>query len=201
MSDKSQELLLGLSFEPPEMDSDQDEVDEILDNASLVSSERDILDHIGKEDFELVWGVQFEFIRNQPLSEHIRFAESLLEKVFEVYDYQFPEKVYIVNKVSVEEVYSFIKFLEYKNSDFISVICRILEFDVLKENIDLYCERNVMRIIREVEEQSSTYYQNQLIQKFLRTYIKDDFIKWFALQIKKAKLEIAEKLYESEGVK
>jgi hypothetical protein len=196
MSDKSQELLLGLSAEPPEMDSDQDEVDDILDHASLVSSERDILDHMGKEDFELIWAVQFEFIRNQPLEEHIRFAESLLEKVFELYDYQFPEKVYIFTKKDVEEVYSFIKFLEYKNSDFLSVICRVLGFDVIKENIENYCKVNTMRIIKEVEEQSSTYYSNQLISIFLRTYIKDDFIKWFSKQIKKSKMEIAEKIYE-----
>jgi hypothetical protein len=77
----------------------------------------------------------------------------------------------------------------------------VLGFDVIKENIENYCKVNTMRIIKEVEEQSSTYYSNQLIQKFLRTYIKDDFIKWFALQIKRAKFEIAEKLYESEGAK
>lgn len=201
MSDKSQELLMGLSVEMPEMDSDPDEIDEMLDNASLVSSERDILDHLGHEDFKFVWGTQFEFIRPQPLAEHIRFAESLLEKVFEIYDYQFPQKIYIFSKRDVEEVYDFIKFIEYNNTDFLSVICRVLKIDILKENLTSYCEQNAMKIIKEVEEQLSTYQQPELQSIFLRTYIKDDFIKWFAEQIKRARFEIAEKLYESEESK
>jgi|WetSurMetagenome_2_1015567.scaffolds.fasta_scaffold509239_1 hypothetical protein len=198
MSDKSQELLLGLSVEAPEMDSDEQEIDDMLENANLVSSIRDILDNMGKEDFRFVWAIQFEFIRNEPFYQHARFAEQLLEKVFSLYEYQFPEKLYFFTKEQVNRVYDFIKFLEYDNVEFITLICRMLKLDVMKENIKIYCEQNSMKIIKEVEEQLGTYQQPELISIFLRTYMKDDFIKWFSKQVKRSKFEIAEKIYESE---
>jgi hypothetical protein len=198
MSDKSQELLMGLIDEMPEMDSDPEETDERLDNANLVAAIRDILDNIGKEDFRLTWGIQYEYIRNQPFYQHARFAEALLEKIFEIYEYQFPEKLYFFTKEQIDRFYDFVKFLEYNNTNFLSVICRVLKIDVIKGDLDSFCKQNDMRIIKEVEEQLGTYQQPELQSLFLRTYMKDDFIKWFTEQIKRARFEIAEKIYESE---
>jgi hypothetical protein len=201
MSDKSEKLLMGLTFESPEMDSDQEDLDQMFDHANLVSATTDILDNIGKKDFEFTWQTQFEYIKNQPLTEHIRFAEAILEKVFEIYEYQFPEKIYFVNKKQIEECYDFIKFLEYNNTNFLSIICRVLKIDILKTDIEIYCKKNDMKIIQEVEEQVGIYQQPELISIFLRTNQKEDFIKWFTKQLKQNKLEIAEKLLESEGMK
>jgi hypothetical protein len=153
---------------------------------------------MGTEDFKITWGVQYEYIRTQPFYQHVRFAEALLEKIFEVYDYQFPEKLYFFTKEQIDNFYDFVKFLEYNNTNFLSIICRVLKIDVIKGDIDSFCKQNDMRIIKEVEEQLGTYQQSELITIFLRTYMKDDFIAWVTEQIKRARFEIAEKIYESE---
>lgn len=198
MSDKSQRLLMGMIDEVPEMDSDPEETDARLDTANLVAAIRDILDNMGTEDFRITWAIQYEYIRNQPFYQHVRFAEALLEKIFELYEYQFPEKLYFFKKEHIDRFYDFVKFLEYNNTNFLSIICRVLKIDVIKGDLDTFCKQNDMRIIKEVEEQLGTYQQPELISIFLRTNMKDDFIKWFTEQIKRARFEIAEKIYESE---
>lgn len=199
MSDKSQELLMGSIDVLPETDSDEEEIDEKIENANLVAAIRDILDHIGKEDFRTVWAIQYdEYIRPEPFYQRARFAEALLEKIFTVYDYQFPEKLYFFTNEQIERFFDFVKFLEYNNTEFLSVICRVLKIDVIKGNLETFCKQNDMRIIKEVEEQLGTYQQPQLQTIFLRTYMKDDFIKWFTEQVRRSRFEIAEKIYESE---
>jgi len=201
MSDKSQELLLGNSVQPPErLDEDEDQ-NGVLRNEKAVyeSTVADILDHVGHPDFKFIHINAIPVIREQSFKRRYRLVQDLLKKVSEVYDYEFYEKPETDTDYELDQVRLFIEFLEYNNFRFLSYVWRFLNQNLQTIDIESYCKANAMRIIKETEEQSETHPQTKLINLFLRTYYKEKYIEWFVKNTENSKTEIILEILESEG--
>lgn len=201
MTERSQELLLGGTVLPPErLDEDESDQQAFINNQAIYDSAVvDILDHVGHPDFKFIYLERFSDIRVQYFKRRRRFVEKMLEKIFEVYDFEFFEKPNTDTDYALENILSFIKFLEFENYRFLSYVWRFLKQDLKTLDIEKFCKTNSMKIIKETEEQLETHPQNELISIFLRTYYKEKFIEWFIENTEKSKIMIILEILESEG--
>ena len=201
MSDKSQELLLGDTVMPPErLDEDETNQQEFIDNRAIYDSGvADIMDHVGHPDFKFIYFQTLPDIREQFFKWRHRFVEKMLDKISEVYDFEFFEKTETDTDYELEQMHLFIQFLEFDNFRFLAYVWRFLKQDLQKIDIEQYCKSNAMKIIKETEEQLETHPQTELITKFLRTYYKEKYIEWFLENTEKSKIMIILEILESEG--
>lgn len=191
MSESSQETLLSIMVEPPETDSDEFEIEERLDKAIYESSKIDIIDHIDHEDFKYVWLNSKEDIQVNSIKRQAIFAEQVLDKITEMYDFSFPTTITLETQYDLDDFYEFLEFLEYDNIRFLSYVWKILNPEnFLKLDIKVFCETNSKNIIKEVEEQLDIHPQSKLITIFLSSFYKEKFIDWFIKKTKRNLINI-----------
>lgn len=191
MSEKSQEVLLSVMIEPPEMDADEFEIEQRFNKAIYESSKIDIRDHIGHDDFKYVWlnskgDIQFTSIKYQAI-----FSEQMLDQISEVYDFTFAVNITLETQYEIDDFYQFLEFLEYDNIRFLSYVWRILKPEkLLNLDIEKFCKTNSNKIIKEVEEQLDIHPQPELITSFLSSFYREGFINWFIKNTKKNLIDI-----------
>lgn len=194
------EALCGDSVIPPEMDNYEEDVDKYNDLASFRYAALDIINVVGKIDFKELYIVQMDTIKKQTMYVQRVFLIEMLQKISEIYDWEFPDEWSLVDTpYQQEQLYKFIEFIEFDNYRFLSYVWRFLLDDptkLIRFDIDNFCKRNVMKIIKETEEQLETHFQSKMITIFLRTYYKEKFIEWFSLMSRRYKVEIISELYE-----
>jgi len=194
------ESLCGDCIILPEMDNYEEDVDAYNDLASFRYAALDIRDSIGSEDFKELYIVQMDTIKKETLHAQRRFLIDVQQKIGEIYDWEFPNEWSLVDTTyQQEQFYKFIEFLEFDNYKFLSYVWKFLlddPIDLIKLNIKEFCELDMMRIIKETEEQLETHPQNELIKIFLRTYCKREYIKWFISMSEKYKIEIISENFE-----
>ena len=189
MYETSEFILLGASIIDPEADqNDQEDSDYIANEAIFESRSVDILDSIGSYEFKNIYRTLINDIKLQIFDDQKIFFNSVLAKISEVYDFEFSEKVDIYNIEDLNNLYSFLEFVEYNNIDFITSVWKFLDVDLSKINIEKYCLKNKELIIKEIDEQIETNLLDEKSILFLRTYYKID--EWFFNNSEKSKIEI-----------
>lgn len=179
--ENDQEILLGNSIPLPEDDTDDDNTS-IDDQLSALYGywQATILNSISKKNFKSNYNtVISDIIKHVPLEEQIPFCYKILEKIYETYEFEFPEKIEIQTKDHVLELYDFLKFIEFDHEDFVLSVWSFIEVDLATKTLLEFCLDNDKRIMREVEESLETSAYSELISIFLRTYIKEWFMRWF----------------------
>jgi hypothetical protein len=193
------ETLISYLVEPPEMDADEQTLEMRARVGFYESSKIDIIDSINQSTFKETWLVLKDDIQNESIKLQRIFVEQTLDKIFEIYDFSFPEKLDLNTIYDLNEFYKFLEFLEYTNTLFLSSVWKFLNTNTLLEiDIEKYCDRNADKIIRETEEQLQIHPQTGMITIFLRTYYKEQFIKWFIKNSEKSKIEITINILESK---
>jgi hypothetical protein len=191
MSEKSQEVLLSVMVEPPEMDADEFEIEQRFDKAIYESSKVDIREHIGHEDFKYVWLVSRNDIKFNSIKRQIIFSEQILDKISEVYDFTFSATITTETQYEVDEFYQFLEFVEFNNVSFLTYVWKFLNTEsILNLDIEKYCKANANKIIKEVEEQVDVHPQPKLITAFLSSFYKEAFISWFIKNTKQSLVDI-----------
>jgi len=198
MSERSQKAFIEAMVAYPEMDDDE-RMDEFEDDAIYQSSSMDLQDNLGDPDFKFVYPILIEDILTATFDNRRIFCQKMLNKIEEVYDYRFPETPDFDSEMAFINGLEFIRFLEYDNVLFISFVWQHLNVNLLNLDIESYCKRNSLKIIKEIEEQLESHEQNELISTFLRTYYKDKFIEWFIRETKRSKTSILLEILEREG--
>lgn len=197
MSEKSQEVLLYNLVEPPEFDADEEELEERYQKAFYESSKIDIHDQMNTEDFEATWQVLRSDIENESLDLQRIFSEQTLDKISEIYDFVFPINIDFDSQYKINDFYDFLEFLEYKNEKFITGVWRYLKpINLVRFDIKGYCNSNVMKVIREIDEQLQIHPQTEMIDLFLRTYYKEKIIEWFINRSERKKVDITVQIFE-----
>jgi len=200
MSEKSQEVFIAAMTELPEMDGDQDEMEARFDKANFESSTVDIRDSIGTEGFKETWLVLKDYIQSTSEELQQNFSEQTLYKISEVYDFEFSEKLSLETQYDLDLFYQFLEFLEYNNTNFISQVWIFLgPKNLMKLDIEKFCNSNDTKIIKEIDEQLETHPQSKMVDLFLRTYYKEKMIKWFIKNSESSKVEITISILEREG--
>ena len=195
MSEKSQEVLLSTMVEPPETDADEFEIEKRFDKAIYESSKVDIRDHIGHKDFRYVWFVSRDDVIKNSIKRQAIFAEQILDKISEVYDFTFFKKPTLESQYELDNFYNFLEFIEFNNTMFLSFVWKIIQpKGILNLDLEQYCKTNAMKIIREVEEQLDVHPQPKLINAFLSSLYKEAFIDWLIKNTKQNLIEIQVKI-------
>jgi len=193
----NEDIVLGIEG-LPEMD-DQEVIDEYENVGIYNAAVTDIQDNLGNPEFKNAYINSIPDINNQSFKLRRIFCQKMLDAIFESYDFQFPESIDIVSDAGIARVLEFIKFIEYDNILFLSLVWEMLKTDILKTNIRTFSEKNGNIIIKEVEEQLQTHHQGELISIFLRTYYKEKFIQWFIRESENSKVFIKLEILEREG--
>jgi len=189
MDNASEYILLGTSFVDQEADENtQEDNDKVVNEAIYKSRSLDIINSIGTYEFKNIYRNLINDIKIQSIGVQKLFFNSVLEKISEVYDFEFPENIDLYTQNDLNNMYSFLKFLEYDNVDFISSVWKFLGIDIMTIDIKKYCFENKMKLILEIEDQIETHELNEIIILFLRTYYK--ITEWFNLNTHKSKYEI-----------
>jgi hypothetical protein len=190
-------LILGIDEYYEYDDSEDMDVQEEVGiyNYARISIE----DDLGTYDFKNTYINLIPDIKSNPFELRRIFCQKMLDKIFEVYDFQFPTTQDVVSDSDIATVLQFIEFLEYDNVLFLSLVWEMLKADIMEVDIEAFCKRNENIIINEVEEQLETHHQGELISIFLRTYYKENFIEWFIIQSERSKAFIKLEILEREG--
>ena len=189
MYETSEFILLGASVIDSEADNnDQEDSDYIANEAIFESRSVDILDSIGSYEFKNIYRTLINDIKLQIFDDQKIFFNSVLAKISEVYDFEFSVKMDIYDIEELNNLYSFLEFIEYNNIDFITSVWKFLDVDLSKINIEKYCLKNKELIIKEIDEQIETNLLDEKSILFLRTYYKID--EWFCRNSEKSKIEI-----------
>jgi len=183
----SERALLGGSTFIIGLEDEQQE--DIYEMSSLNYIMLSIIESIGKDDFKNVYWCEINNIKSQDIPTQRIFCERVLTKVFEIYEF-LPENVFLDSNTDMNNVYSFIEFLEFDSLDFITGIWKFFDIDLRKINIDEFCKLRSNEIIREFEEQINFYVLSRMTTDFLRTYNKDSLINWFIKMSRKMKFDI-----------
>ena len=196
MSERSLETLIGDIQDPPEdIDPNEDVLAGDYSRAYYNSSKIELLDALGTSEFKDTWLVLKGDIQNETIKLQRIFSEQTLDKISEIYDFEFPVKIELDFQEEINEFYLFLEFLEYNNKQFLSNVWQFLgPKNLIQLDIENFCKTNDIKIIKETEEQLEIHPQSRLIAIFLRTYYKEKYIEWFIKNSETGKFEITVEL-------
>lgn len=194
--DKALETLIAGQITPPEMDNYEEDEDRRALISIYESSTIYILDVMGQEDFYYVYtNLETDITRMSQDLQSI-FIRKYLDKMEEFYEYVLEPKPTNMTEFKIEDLFSFIEFVEYDNVTFLTYIWKYLD-DIVKVDIDKYVSEHDDEIVEEITNQSNlmvTLTEN--ISQFLRTYNKDGLLKWFKDHSKRNKYQIFANILE-----
>lgn len=184
MSIADLKILLGNSIPLPEQDLDEEMVESNTGNPTEEKALQDyyfniLLENIGTDEFKENYNVVINHIKSYDIEYQSSVCIGILRTIKEVYDYETGRDIDLDNEEQINQIYSFLEFLEFNNEDFITDVWILLNPDFDKLNIEEYCDRNKDRILKAIEIQLQTTILNELISDFLRTNIKENMIEWF----------------------
>lgn len=197
-------VLCGNTIEEPEVDYNDAEVqsetgDPVVESGIEQFLFVNVTDNMGKPDFRENYESVKSDIRKLSLEKQQLSAFSIVQKMPEKYDFEFSIKINpFYNQDDVNELYQFIEFVEYNHEKFIVDIWKLLNPDTNSFQVEKFCEHNIPKILREIEEQLGIRYYSEMIADFLRTYNKDKLIEWFCEKSKNLRTSILIALLRKE---
>ena len=72
----------------------------------------------------------------------------------------------------------------------------MFKVNLMKTDVETFCNSRKNIIINEVEEQLESHHQSELVDQWLRTYYKERFIEWFIRESEKSKVFIQLEILE-----
>ena len=188
------QVLAGSSLPLPEQDDpDQNQLNY---EASVEYDGMEVVDAIGTSEFKEIYTIFINNLKSQEIVDQRRLCLDILEKVKEVYDYEFLPHPQLEHQLQMNNVYDLIKFLNFDYVDFFGDVWRYLKTDLKKTNVKQFCEKNSEKIIIEIEDQLNSRDLSEMVSLFLRTYIKDNLIDWFIKSTEKQKMLIYLRIME-----
>jgi hypothetical protein len=177
-------VLCGNTIEEPEMDYDDLRVesesgDPAVDSGLMQFYFVTISDAMTTPDFRNNYLSVISKVKTYSTKNQQLLAFALVQKIPEKYDFQFSTDFTPYNQQEINDTYHFIEFIEYNHEKFITNVWKYLKPDSNSLDVEKFCEHNDTKIISEIEEQLESHYFPELIADFLRTYNKENLIKWF----------------------
>ena len=178
-------VLCGNSIEEPEVDYDDDVVNSATGYPVQEESLREyyfvtVTDAMNTPEFRSQYSAVISHIKRFSTKHQQLLAFAIVQKLPEKYDFEFSRNVIPYNQDEINELYEFLEFVEYNHEKFIVDIWKYL--NPPEDNwfqLENFCEHNIPKIMKEIEEQLETHYYNESITDFLRTYNKENLIRWF----------------------
>ena len=190
--DLSTKTLISSSEPLPEMEDEYDGNDELIQNAEMQSSFIDIISSIGTEEFEYVYLNSINEIKKYDIKDQISLCLQILDKIKEIYKFEFLTNIEIITIGDVNNVYDFIEFLEFKNIDFLVSLFAGIVLDIRKEPVRMIIDSNWL----EIESRIISGNFSRMISLFLRTNNREDLLDFLTSKATKNKILITMNLYE-----
>jgi len=188
-------ILAGSSLPLPEQD-DPDQV-RLGYEASIEYDGMELVDSIDTAEFKETYMRVINGLKSQEIVDQRRLCLGILEKVKEVYEYEFLPFPELDNQVDMNNVYDLIKFLNYNYIGFYADVWRYQRGINLKTiNVKKYCKEHSDMIIIELEDQLHSRDLSEMVSLLLRTYNKDNLIDWFIKSTEKNKMLIYLRIME-----
>lgn len=149
-----------------------------------------LLDKIGSFDFKEEYKRSKDFIQSMRFKKQISLCKNILDVLEEKYGIAFMEKIDFEIKENVNRTYKFLEFIEFDYIDFVSMIWKALDVDLLEIDIEKYSNENSNRIIQEIESGLNVHKLPMMVFNFLRTNTKEVIINVFVKMTEKSKTEI-----------
>jgi len=188
----STKVLLAYAEPLPEMEDEYDGTDELINDAENRANFLDIIYAIGTESIEYIYSILINDIRKLPIEDQISFCNEILNKIKEVYDFEFLEKIELYTPLDCEDVYKFLEFLEFNHIDFLVDLLYGIVDDIRKEPVRIIIDKNWFEIENRILKENLS----RLITLFLRTNNRNDLIDFLTAKATKNKILITMKILE-----
>jgi len=194
--ESNERVLLGTSF--PLLEVDPEESSDIEETALIQYEFLEIINHIGEPEFKQVYLEVRDDVMTQSLQNRAILCSHILEKITEIYEYEFPTMVDLIDEKNVAGVFELIEFIEYNHVDFFAKVWKRLKVNLLSLDIKEFCETNRNKIIASIDREIQTEDFGQLISIFLRTNDKFNMVNLFTKLTEKSKILIILRMMEGE---
>jgi len=194
--ESNERVLLGTSF--PLLEVDPEESSDIEETALIQYEFLEIINHIGEPEFKQVYLEVRDDVMTQSLQNRAILCSHILEKITEIYEYEFPTMVDLTDEKNVAGVFELIEFIEYNHVDFFAKVWKRLKVNLLSLDIKEFCETNRNKIIASIDREIQTEDFGQLISIFLRTNDKFNMVNLFTKLTEKSKILIILRMMEGE---
>jgi hypothetical protein len=154
MDEKANEILYGGIDMPPEMDNYPEEQDKRQLWAIYESSTYAILEHMNKEEFKDTYNILKTDITSMPDEYQKVFIDKYMDKMAEIYEYEFPSKRIYGRPEEIRDMFKFIEFVEFDNLSFFKYVWKYQD-DILSVDIRKYVQENEKAIMDEMVQQST----------------------------------------------
>jgi len=188
----AEKALLGGSLPLYEVEEDFDR--DITEEASLKYDMMSVISAIGTDDFKSTYVVLMSHIAEQSIEIQRPFCYEIATKVEQIYGYDFPVNLDFVGEYSVFDFYKFLEFLEFDYIDFLSKLWKLLPVSLKTIDIASYCNSEYKLVISRVEQVVQSEIFSKLVSIFLRTYMKEDMIKFIIEKTYKERMMIILKI-------
>lgn len=178
MNENAEKALLGGYVPLPEIDDIAEQQTNSYDALAQYDT-LSIIDSIKTPEFKFIFPTLITNIKGLSTQAQVVLCQQILDRIEELYEFKCFFTIPLDSKNDCNEVYLLISHIEYKYFDFISFVWKFLNVDLKSTNIAMYCKNNSNKIISEIEEQIDIRDIPKLFAIFLRTYNKDQLIKWF----------------------
>ena len=158
-----------------------------FENAQTEAIFIDVIEAIGEEDFKHVFTNVISDIRKTPIKKQIELCYRIIDKINEVYNFEFYREVDIKNESQVEDIYSLVSFIEFNNIDFLERLLDGFVIDIMKLDVPNFLNDNW----KDLEKRIYSLPTIGFISSFLRTNTKDNVISFLLKEIEKSKTELA----------
>jgi hypothetical protein len=190
------EILTGSSLPLPEQDDPNQ--NKLNYEASIEYDGMELVSSIGTSTFKETYTMVKNDIKAQEIVDQRRLCLNILNKVLEVYNFEFLPAPDLDHQLAMNNVYDLIKFLNYDYIEFFGDVWRYLKTDLRKVDVKKFCEKNSDQVIIEIEDQLKSRDLSEMVSLFLRTYIKDDLMDWFITSTEKQKMLIYLRIAEGK---
>ena len=172
-----------------------------IDSVEIDADYADIISNIGTPDFKPIYMACSHNIRRGSIEKQKDFCKSIINKIYELWGFEFPHKIYADDQEEINEIYRFLEFVEYKCIRFLINLLEKLYFDYndIKNGIT-YTELEprwieIQNIIKDMELEKCIFL-------FLLTNSKNNALRFLYEKINLFKSDIiAVMMYEKERTK
>lgn len=148
----------------------------------------DIKEAIGKENFKEIYTNLIGGIKERSFEDQAVFCNVILERIYDVYNFEFPENIDLTTWETINNIYSFLEFLEYDHIKYFASLWKDINVDLRKIDIRKYSNLHKENILLKIDNLIDTYINTEQIIIFLRTYYET--IDWFIIKTIQSKMMI-----------
>lgn len=157
-----------------------------IENAEAEADMIDILDKIGTDQFRNVYLESMKSVRELSLDKQALFCVDVLNRIQDVYNFEFHRKIYPYSKLDINNVYKLVEFIEFKHLLFLYKLLSGLIIDLRKIDLRFFYESNW----KEIQTRILNIEARELVKEFLRTNNKENLINFLIRITEKERVEI-----------